>query len=394
LEKYSACFPKEGIYAARFEKVHNWMVEEGAALVMLEDTESRRDENIRWLTGHPGDALLFLSIDKKAVLVAWDVNLAKLYTAGSGVMVASYNDFDRKPSKAIAAAAKKLGVPIGSKIDIPCVTPYPAFLDFVGELTDFDILCRENGAASEIKKLRAVKDEEEISITRKAANITNEIIDLLEKNVKSEKIKTEADAALFIELEARKAGCESTSFGTIAAGPDRSFAIHAFPAWTNAPFGGKGLSILDFGVQLGGYCTDVTLTFARDLDPKQEKMVNLVEKAAKLAVPMSRNGTRTKDIAAAVDAHFSKSKKKMPHGLGHGVGLAAHEYPLVRNSNENDWVLKPGMIFTIEPGLYDPLLGGCRLENDILITETSSSQQSSALSLGYEILTTARIIRL
>jgi len=388
LEKHLNSFHKESCYAARLTRIYKWMAEEGIALAMLEDTESRRDQNIRWLTGHPGDALLFLSPDSSAtggiaILVAWDINLAKLYASRSPAMIASYNDFDRKPNKAITAVTQRLGTPVGSKIEIPSVTPYPAFLDFVGELTDFDILCRENGVTAEIKKMRAVKDEEEIAITRKAAIITNELIDSLEKNVQAGKIKTEADAALFIELEARKAGCEGTSFGTLAAGPDRSFAIHAFPTWTNAPFGTKGLSILDFGVKLGGYCTDVTLTFARDLDPKQEKLVNLVEKAAKLAVPMSHNGTRAKDIAAAVDSLFSKSKKKMPHGLGHGVGLQEHEYPVIRKSNDNEWVLEPGMIFTIEPGLYDPLLGGCRLENDILVTET-----------GYEVLTTARIIKL
>jgi Xaa-Pro dipeptidase len=371
------------IFATRLEKLYDWMAQDGIALLMLEDNETRRDQNIRWLTGHPGDALLFLSAEKKAILAAWDVNLAKLYAAQSSAMIVSYNDFDRKPCKAVSFIAKKLNVPPGAKIEIPPVTPYPLFLDYVGKLTDYDILCRENGAAAEITKLRAVKDEEEIAIIRKAANITNELINQLEKNVISGKIETEADAALFIEVEARRQGCEGTSFGTLAAGPERSFAIHAFPNWTYAPFGGQGLSILDFGVKLGGYCTDVTLTFARDLDQKQEKLVNLVEKAAKLAISMAHNGVMAKDIAATVDALFSKSKKKMPHGLGHGIGLQEHEYPLLRNSNDNEWALEPGMIFTIEPGLYDPLLGGCRLENDILVTDT-----------GHELLTTARIIRL
>jgi len=384
LEKHSS------VFSARLEKFYNWMTAEGIALVMLEDCESRRDHNIRWLTGHPSDALLFLSLtEPRAILAAWDVNLAKLYTAQSSALVVSYSDFDRKPDKAINAIAKKLGIPSGSRIEIPCVTPYPVFLDYVGELTDFDILCRENGAASELRKLRAVKDEEEIAITKKAADITNELIDTLEKNVIAGKIKTEADAALFIQAQARKAGCEGTSFETLAAGPDRSFAIHAFPSWTYAPFGTQGLSILDFGVKLGGYCTDVTLTFARDLDAKQEKLVSLVEKASKLAISMAHNGTRARDIAGAVDALFSKSKKKMPHGLGHGLGLQEHEYPVIRNSGDNEWVLEPGMIFTIEPGLYDPLLGGCRLENDVLITEASSASQT-----GHEILTTARIIKL
>jgi len=379
MEKYTAA------YSSRFEKIYNWMAQEGIALLVLEDTETRRDRNIRWFTGQPGDALLILSAEpeRKAILIAWDVNLAKLYAAQSPVMIASYNDFDRKPRKAVAAAAQKLGIPAGSKIEIPSVTPYPVFLDYVGEMTEFDILCRNKGAASEIDKLRAVKDEEEIAIMRKAADITNKLIESIVKNVKSGKIKTEADAAMFIEVESRKQGCEGTSFATLAAGPDRSYAIHAFPNWTNAPFGGQGLSILDFGVKLGGYCTDVTITFARDLDAKQEKMVNLVEKAYKLALSMSNNKTRTRDISAAVDTLFSKSKKKMPHALGHGIGLEEHENPVVKNINDNDWILESGMIFTVEPGLYDPLLGGCRLENDILVT-----------AAGPDVLTLAEIIRL
>jgi Xaa-Pro dipeptidase len=370
------------VYVTRLEKIWDWMAQEGTTLLMLEDSESMRDLNIRWLTGHPADALLFLSVDRVAVLAAWDINLAK-QCAMAPVFLASYNDFDRNPRKAIAAAALKLNIPAGSKIEIPSVTPYPAFLDFVGELTNFDILCRNDGAAPELEKLRAVKDEHEIAIIRKASSITNELIDLLEKNVRAEKIKTEADAALFIELEARKHGCEGTSFGTLAAGPQRSFAIHAFPGWTNSPFGGQGLSILDFGVKYEGYCTDVTLTFARELNTKQEKLVTLVEKASKLALSMAHNGKPAKDVAEAVDALFSKSGKQMPHGLGHGIGLQEHEYPVIRNRGDNKWVLEPGMIFTIEPGLYDPLLGGCRLENDVLITET-----------GPEILTNSRIIRL
>jgi len=370
------------IHAARLEKIYDWMAQEGIALVMLEDTEGRRDQNIRWLTGHPGDALLFLSASRKAVLAAWDVNLAKLFIQAP-ILLASYNDFDRNPRKAITAVTKLFETPLGSRVEIPPVTPYPVFLDYVGELTDYDILCREKSACAEIKKLRAIKDDYETGIFRKAAQITNEIIDLLEKNVRNKKIKTEADAAMFIQSEARKRGCEGTSFETLAAGPDRSFAIHAFPSWTCAPFGGPGLSILDFGVKFGAYCTDVTLTFARDLHPKQEKLVTLVEKAWKLAISMSHNETSAREIAAAVDSLFAKARKQMPHGLGHGVGLDEHEYPVIRNRSDNEWVLCPGMIFTIEPGLYDPMLGGCRLENDVLITEN-----------GPEVLTTARIIRL
>jgi Xaa-Pro dipeptidase len=366
-------------YQTRMEKIWDWMDQEGIAMVMFEDTEGRRDAAVRWLTGHPSDALLFLSVDRKSLLIPWDMILAKAYSRASFII--PYNNFDRIPKKAIQGAVNKLKIAPGSKIEIPPVTPYPVFLDFVGELSDFDIICRDNSIASHVLNLRLIKDENEIAILRKAASITNAIIDLLEKKALSGRIKTEADAAMFIEFESRKRGCDGTSFETLAAGQDRSFGIHACPAWTNAPFAGKGLSILDFGLRYGGYCTDVTLTFVRDPDAQQLKMVSLVEKSAKLAVEMTVNGTETREIATAIDKFFLKSKKRMPHGLGHGLGLDVHEYPFVRNRADHSWKLEPGMVFTLEPGLYDPIHGGCRLENDVLMTET-----------GREILTEARII--
>jgi Xaa-Pro dipeptidase len=368
-------------YQPRLEKIWDWMAREGIALVMFEDTEGRRDQTVRWLTGHHGDALLFLSVERKALLVPWDINLARAYAQAD--LIIPYSEFERFPRRAIQGAAEKFKIPPGSKIEIPPATPYPLFLRYVGELTDFDILCRERSAIAEAQQFRAIKDSGEISLYRKAAAVTNTLIDLLEKNVRSGKIKSEADAVMLIEYEARKRGGEGTGFETLAAGPERSFGIHAVPPWTDAAFAGPGLSILDFGIRLGGYTTDVTLTFVREPSPRQEKLAGLVEKAAKLAASMTHNGTATRDIAAAVDNLFARSKKHMPHALGHGIGLEEHEYPAIRNRPDNEWTLEPGMVFTLEPGLYDPLHGGCRLENDFLMTEH-----------GPEELTEARIIRL
>ena len=373
------------------------MAQEGIALVMFEDTEGRRDANIRWLTGQPGDALLFLSLvpqpnskgaepelrgsplARKSLLVPWDILMAKAYARADAIV--PYNEFDRKPIEAIKGAVERLNIPLGSKIEIPPVTPYPAFLDFVAELQDFDIICRDRSTMDHARDLRTIKDAEEIEIYRKAAVITNKIIDLLEKKTKAGKIKTETDAVMLIELESRKQGCDGAAFEILAAGQDRSFGIHAFPAWTDAPFGGQGLSILDFGVRYHGYNTDVTLTFVREPNPQQLKMVNLVEKAYKLAVDSLSARNDTLFTSLLVDECFSKSRKRMVHGLGHGIGLDVHEYPFLRSRNEITWDLEPGMIFTIEPGLYDPLHGGCRLENDFLITDG-----------GFEILTNAHII--
>jgi Xaa-Pro dipeptidase len=367
---------------ARRERVYDLMARDGIAMVMFEDSEGRRDPAVRWLTGQPGDALLFLTAIRQAILVPWDINIAKLYADSDFII--PYTEFGRQCIQAVLGAAEFLKVPYGSRIEIPMDTSYRVFLQFVEQITDFDVLCRSGGVHEAVRELRAVKDEEEIRIYRQAAKITNEIIDLLEDRIRSEELKTEIDAALFIEAEARRRECEGTGFETLAAGPERSFAIHAFPAYTGAAFAGPGLSILDFGLRYEGYTTDVTLTFVRGpLTRQQDKLLSLTERAYKLALSMADCGMEAREAAAAVDDLFGKSRKAMPHALGHGIGLEAHEAPYLRNRPDNTRQLQEGMIFTLEPGLYDPAHGGCRLENDVLLTAS-----------GAEVLTRARIIRL
>jgi Xaa-Pro dipeptidase len=366
----------------RREALYDWMTQEGISLIMLEDCEGRRDPAIRWLTGQPGDALLFLSVDRRSLLVPWDINIAMLHAEADALL--PYSEFERRPIKALKGAAERLKIPKGSRIEIPESISYPLFLKYVDEIADFDIICRENGVKAELEKRRAIKDETEIKIFHKITALTDELINLLEKNIQGRHLKTETDIALFIDYEGRKRGCEGTGFETLVAGPSRSFGIHAFPAYTEGPFGGNGLSIIDFGLKYAGYTSDVTLTIAAEpLSKNQEKMLSLTEKAYKLALSMIKCGEPARNIALAVDTYFSRYKKSMPHGLGHGIGLEAHEAPAIRNRADNEWVLEPGMVITLEPGLYDPIHGGCRLENDILITQN-----------GAEVLTNSRIIRL
>ena len=370
------------IYKKRREKIYDWMAQESIALLMIEDSEKHRNSAIRWLSGQPGDALLFLSADRHSLLVPWDINMAIMHADADTLL--PYGEFERRPISALEGAVERLKTPKNSKIEIPGTTPYPRFLNFVEELPDFDIICRDGGVWAELEKNRAVKDENEIKIFRKVSALTDDVINLLEKYIRSGKLKTEADIAFFIDNEGRKRGCEGTGFETLAAGPARSFGIHAFPSFTGEAFGGKGLSILDFGLKYGGYTTDVTLTFAGEpLSKTQEKMLTLTEKAYKLALSMVKSGESAKNIGMAVDAYFARFKKNMPHNLGHGIGLEAHEAPNLGSRSDNEWILEPGMIITIEPGLYDPIHGGCRLENDILVTEA-----------GAEVLTDSRIIRL
>jgi len=235
-----------------------------------------------------------------------------------------------------------------------------------------------------VSGMRSVKDPAEIALYRRAAAITDKLVDMLEAAVRSGKAETETDVALLIERECRAAGCEGVGFETIAAGPTRSFGIHAFPPFGGGRFGGEGMSILDFGVKLEGYTTDVTMTFLRGtLGPERERMVELVLEARKAALATIKPGVRTRDTALAVDAVFAEAGLAMPHGLGHGIGLEAHEAPALRSRADNEDVFAAGNVVAVEPGLYHPELGGVRYEDDFLLTES-----------GCELLTHSRIVRL
>lgn len=369
------------IYIKRRANLATWMAQQSIGAVIFQDSEESRNPAIRYFTGHPSDAVLAISIDGKSVLIPWDENMAKLMACSEKII--PFTRFERNPIQATLGALKQLKIPLNSRVEIPSTTPYPEFLHYVDTLTGYDVLCRENGVAEQVASLRAIKDEYEISCIRKACEITDTLINEIEKKVKDGSIKTEMDAALLIEKECRKEGCERTGFETLAAGPERSFGIHCFPAYTANPFPAQGLSILDFGVVYKGYTSDVTITIAKEpLTEEQEKQLSLVEKSYKESIALYENDVQTKTAAAKAEEVFAKEKRTMPHALGHGIGLEAHEYPTVRIRATSDVVFKPGMVVTIEPGLYDTEIGGCRLENDILITET-----------GHEVLTHARIIR-
>lgn len=369
-------------FATRRKALADKLRAEGIAMALFEDTEGRRDPSIRYFCGHPGDALLFIAAGGQSLLVPWDVNMAAAMASIEAVV--PYTDFKRSPFAAMAGALDKLAIAAGSKVDLPAVTPYPMYVAYVEACPDHDFRCSDEGSTRSAAMMRAVKDADEIAVYRQVSAITDAAMDRIEAGVRSGSLATETDLALFIERFLREQGCEATGFETLAAGPSRSFGIHAFPAYTAAAFATEGMSILDFGLCYKGYTSDVTMSFVRGaLSGKRAEMVELVQSAHDQAIALCKPGVPSRDVARFVDELFAARGYTMPHALGHGVGLEAHEAPAVRNRDDNDWILAPGHIITIEPGLYDPGTGGVRLEDDVLITDS-----------GAEVLTHARIVRL
>lgn len=367
------------------------MKERGVSILLLEDAEHLRDPSLRYLTGHPQDALLFLRSDGHAALVPWDVPLAELHAQVEEIL--PYNQFDRQLPQAVVGILKHWGMSPSEPFSLELVgqEPYVTVVELEqtlkGEFPSARIVCEKEGIAAYIEECRQIKSEEELTLLEGAAQITNEVLRSLEDLLSEERPIPETEVALFIEMESRKRGAEGTSFQTIAAGPHRSFAIHAYPTFGSGLFKDPttpGLSILDFGILYQGYTSDVTLTLASGkLTERMRFLIELVEEGYQKALSLCNPGIPSWEIAEAVQSIFSRHSLSMPHSLGHGIGLAVHERPFFRLKKNGGAVLTPGMVVTIEPGLYEAGTGGVRLENDILITDT-----------GARVLTHARILRL
>ena len=256
--------------------------------------------------------------------------------------------------------------------------------DKIKEQFQGEVFCRDGGIDGLLDDLRAVKDPDEIEIYRKAAGITDALLEIVAETAAAGGGISEIDIAFLVEMKARQLGAEGTGFATLAAGPERSFAIHPFPNYSSGEWGTPGLSILDFGVSLEGYTTDVTCTVARGgLSRKQQEMINLVREAHELVRSEIRPGLTSRGLARRTDAFFSENGFTMPHSLGHGIGLDAHESPVLRSREGSSAELIPGMIVAVEPGLYNPECGGVRLENDFLITDTGAEQLTNSRIYTY-----------
>ncbi len=364
------------IYKARREKIYDYMKNHNISACIFNDSENRREPAVRYLSGHPSDALLIL-LERKCFLIPWDENLAAQKAFADEII--PLTSFGRSDLTAIKSVLEKENLPSKSAVAIPPSTSYLDWKKYSDELKNFLILCEENSVHQFVVKMRSVKDEYEIECTKKACAITDGMTAEILKMIKSGQIKTEIDVALFAERELRNQGCERTSFDTLAAGSKRSFAIHAFPGYTKNEWASSGLSILDYGVCYEGYASDCTITIAKGkLNSKQKEILESVQKAFDECLPLYKNKSSIKKAALKADEIFNTIGRQMPHSLGHGTGLEIHEAPFISRRADENSVFEAGNIVTLEPGLYDAELGGCRLENDILITENGNQILSSS----------------
>jgi len=224
-----------------------------------------------------------------------------------------------------------------------------------------------------ILDIRSMKENKEIERIERACRITDHGIKIIEKNL-SEKI-TEKELALILEQELIRKGADELAFPTILTSGKRSAFIHPYPSFSDQNIQ-KGLGLIDFGVRYKGYCSDITIPLSiGKISEKQKKIIQAIEKVYQKAIEIIEINVPTWRVHDQAENIIKKNGFKFKHSLGHGLGLDLHDLPSLSprpNNKEElkDWKevrLKENMVFTIEPGIYVPGVGGCRLENDVLM---------------------------
>jgi Xaa-Pro aminopeptidase len=218
-----------------------------------------------------------------------------------------------------------------------------------------------------IEQLRMVKDEQEVQLIEAACELVDRTYEHMLGFIKPG--MTERDVALELEFFMRASGADSPSFTTIVASGYRSSLPHG--AASDKVLEKGDFVTMDFGAYMNGYCSDITRTIILgEPTDRHREIYDIVLEAQLLALDKIKPGM-TGQEADAIARDFITSRgygDLFGHGLGHGLGMEVHEEP--RLSKTGKFVLEPGMIVTVEPGIYIPGFGGVRIEDDVVVTET------------------------
>lgn len=219
---------------------------------------------------------------------------------------------------------------------------------------------------NKLDKLRQIKNDEEIEKIRTAESIGDEafthILSFIRPGL------TEKEVALELEYFMKKNGAEKLSFDTIAASGTNSSMPHAIP--TDKVLEEGDFLTMDFGCVYEGYCSDMTRTVAvGSVSDNMKYVYDVVLKAQLAALKAVKPGAKCSDVDKIArdiiaDAGYGNC---FGHGLGHSVGLFIHEEP--RLSPKCDDILQPGMLMTVEPGIYIPGRFGVRIEDLVVVSE-------------------------
>jgi Xaa-Pro aminopeptidase len=351
-------------YPARQRRLAAYLRDAGVSALLVTHLP-----NIRYLCGFTGSAgvLLLIAGARGARLTFYTdgryTQQASDEVMGARVVIAKKSALLEACEAAVKARVKTLGFEADQ-------LQYVTFQQLSHALRGKLKLKPTNGV---VEHLRMVKDADEIEQIRAAVLLGSSLFPAALAAIRPGVAETAVAGEL--ELHARRAGAEKMSFDTIVASGSRSALPHGRASGQAVP--DSGFIILDYGVILAGYCSDMTRTVhVGRVSDAHRRMYQAVKDAQLASIEAVRPGVAAGKVDQAGRDVLKKAGYEafFIHSTGHGVGIEIHEQPRIAKGQVT--ALEPGMVITIEPGIYIPDDGGVRIEDMVLVTET-----------GHEVLT-------
>ncbi|MFC5404338.1 M24 family metallopeptidase [Cohnella soli] len=351
---------------SRINNLQAWMSEQQLDAMLITSPK-----HVYYLTGFatdPHERFLGLLIPRgeEPLMLVPALDYEAAHAASSVQSIHTHDDTDNPYEilrKLIPGNVKSLGV----EKEHLSVSKYETLIGVIGAGSYVDI-------GLPLREMRAIKSPEEAERMRRAVRLVE---DALRAGIA--KVKpgvTEIEIVAELEYQMKKLGAQGPSFDTMVLAGAKSALPHGHPDGTIIREG--ELLLFDLGVYSDGYASDITRTFAvGDISDDAKRIYDTVLNGNLRAIEAIRPGVTfgSLDRAARETIASAGYGPQFNHRLGHGLGMDIHEYPSIHGNNED--LLREGMIFTVEPGVYVPGVGGVRIEDDVLV-----------IASGVEVLTT------
>ncbi len=335
----------------RIEKLRAALGELGADALITE-----KGVNRRYLSGFTGSTGWVIVTQKDAFLVT---DFRYIDQAKEQAPHFTVVNNERKATEAIAKVLNENGV---KRLAFEGSVSFSTYQEWNKAFEGVDLV----PTSGFLEKLRMYKDESELEVIREAVRIADEafshILGFIKPGVR------EIDVALELEFFMRRQGADAAAFDIIVASGERGALPHGRASEKIIQAG--EMVTLDFGAQYKGYNSDITRTVSvGEPHPKMKEIYDIVLQAQVAGVQALKPGITGKEADAVTRDIITAAGygEAYGHSAGHGLGIEVHELPNL--STVSPYVLEPGHLVTMEPGIYVSGLGGVRIEDDCLITE-------------------------
>jgi Xaa-Pro aminopeptidase len=357
--------------AKAYLKVRHKTVRDAMKHLKLDALMLTHPPDLAYLTNFTGDDSIGILTEKEIHLVT-DFRYEEQAAMEAGWLKVTIRDAKMEDAlvKAITAANKPKR--IGFEANFATVGQIDALMRAAKEAKlEIELVPLENVMSN----IRKVKDDHEIDLIRKSVAVAEEAFEAIREEIQPG--QTENYLAGLLVLELRSRGASNSSFPVIVAAAANSSLPHYRPS--EALVQRDQPLLVDWGALVKGYCSDLTRTLMIGrVSPRMKQIYKIVFDAQAAAIKFLRPGVTTMqaDRVARDVIEGAGFGKMFGHGLGHGIGRDIHELPTLRKTGGEE-ELRPGMIVTVEPGIYLPGEGGVRIEDDVLITHSGCEVLSS-----------------